>query len=153
LSRGEAEAGLRALVAEGVKRIKMSDECIGFSDQTGCPGHPHPRLDWVIAGGESGPKARPCAMEWLESLQAQCRRAGVPYFGKQMGAYVVSESRTMDDELRNLLKPRVQRQCSLGPRAGEYWAWRAGLTDKKGADVAQWPDHLVREFPTVAGWP
>jgi protein gp37 len=40
-------------------------------------------LDWVIAGCESGPGARPCNVEWLRSLRDQCAAAGVPYFLKQ----------------------------------------------------------------------
>jgi hypothetical protein len=31
----------RIMEFEGVKVIPMSEECEGFSDQTGCPGHPH----------------------------------------------------------------------------------------------------------------
>ncbi len=42
-----------------------------------------PRLDWVIAGCESGHGARPCSIEWLRSLRDQCAAAGVAYFLKQ----------------------------------------------------------------------
>jgi protein gp37 len=42
-------------------------------------------LDWVIAGGESGPGARPAHPDWFRSLEQQCRAAGVPFFLKQMG--------------------------------------------------------------------
>lgn len=42
-------------------------------------------LDWVIAGGESGPDARPMHPMWARSLRDQCQAAGVPYFMKQMG--------------------------------------------------------------------
>jgi protein gp37 len=41
-------------------------------------------IDWVIAGGESGNDFRPMNPEWAESLQVQCRAAGVPFFMKQM---------------------------------------------------------------------
>jgi len=41
-------------------------------------------LDWVIAGCESGPRRRPCNIEWLRSLRDQCVAAGVPFFLKQM---------------------------------------------------------------------
>ncbi len=44
-------------------------------------------VEWVIAGGESGPKARPCDEAWLRSLRDQCRTAGVPYFLKQLGGW------------------------------------------------------------------
>jgi protein gp37 len=42
-------------------------------------------LSWVIVGGESGPGARPMKKEWVLSLRAQCRAAGVPFFFKQWG--------------------------------------------------------------------
>lgn len=45
------------------------------------------RLSWVIAGGESGPGARPCALDWLRSLRDQCAAAGVPFFLKQLGGH------------------------------------------------------------------
>jgi protein gp37 len=41
------------------------------------------KLDWVIAGCESGPKARPCAPDDLRSLRDQCHAAEVPFFLKQ----------------------------------------------------------------------
>jgi protein gp37 len=42
-------------------------------------------IDWVIAGGESGPNARPMAQEWAISVRDECTRAGVPFFFKQWG--------------------------------------------------------------------
>ena len=42
-------------------------------------------LDWVIAGGESGPKARPIRREWVDLLREQCERCGVAFFFKQWG--------------------------------------------------------------------
>lgn len=42
-------------------------------------------IDWVIAGGESGPRARPMDPAWVEELRDQCTSAGVPFFFKQWG--------------------------------------------------------------------
>jgi protein gp37 len=42
-------------------------------------------IDWVIVGGESGPKARPMQPEWASSIRDQCRKACVPFFFKQWG--------------------------------------------------------------------
>lgn len=39
---------------------------------------------WVIAGGESGPKARPSHPDWFGSLKQQCKVAGVSFFLKQI---------------------------------------------------------------------
>lgn len=44
-------------------------------------------LDWVIAGGESGPGARPSHPDWFRSLRDQCVAAGVPFHFKQWGAW------------------------------------------------------------------
>ena len=42
-------------------------------------------IDWVIAGGESGPGARPMREDWVLGILHQCRRQGVPFFFKQWG--------------------------------------------------------------------
>jgi protein gp37 len=44
-------------------------------------------VHWVIAGGESGPGARPMHPDWARSLRDQCHTAGVPFFFKQWGEY------------------------------------------------------------------
>jgi protein gp37 len=49
-------------------------------------------IHWVIVGGESGPKARPMAPEWVRSIRDQCRKARVPFFFKQWCG--VQKSRT-----------------------------------------------------------
>ena len=42
-------------------------------------------VQWVIAGGESGPAARPMDLEWARALRDQSLNAGVPFFLKQLG--------------------------------------------------------------------
>jgi protein gp37 len=42
-------------------------------------------IDWVIVGGESGPRARPMEAEWVREIRDQCLAAGVPFFFKQWG--------------------------------------------------------------------
>lgn len=42
-------------------------------------------IDWVITGGESGPRARPCDPEWVRDIRDECMRAGVAFFHKQWG--------------------------------------------------------------------
>jgi hypothetical protein len=99
----------------------------------------HPPLDWVIVGGESGPGARPCDVDWIRRLVQQCRAAQVPVFCKQLGAHVISNGCT-------------------GP--GEHWPdrvktedtyrghWRHLLQNKKGGAIEEWPpDMRVREWP------
>jgi protein gp37 len=50
-------------------------------------GYDCPRLDWVIAGGESGPGARPLHPDWVREIRDQCVDAGVPFFFKQWGEW------------------------------------------------------------------
>jgi len=42
-------------------------------------------IDWVIVGGESGPKARPTEKSWVIGIRDLCIAAGVPFFFKQWG--------------------------------------------------------------------
>lgn len=56
-----------------------------------------PKIDWVIVGGESGPKARPMHPDWARSLRDQCVSAGVPYFFKQWGAFRSTYDRDAED--------------------------------------------------------
>ncbi len=42
-------------------------------------------VQWVIAGGESGPAARPMDLDWARDLRDQSRQAGVAFFLKQLG--------------------------------------------------------------------
>lgn len=42
------------------------------------------KLDWIIAGGESGCNARPMNLDWARSLRDQCKAANVPFFFKQL---------------------------------------------------------------------
>ena len=82
-------------------------------------------LDWVIVGGESGPGARPFDIAWARSIVRQCKDARVPVFVKQLGS--------------NPAPLRVEAGSVLE---------RLWLHDRKGGDMAEWPEDLrVREFP------
>lgn len=95
-------------------------------------------LDWVIVGGESGPGARPFNLAWARSIVRQCRMSALPVFVKQLGARPVSEHGSFDI-------PRIAG-ISRGPRTDLP---DIGFRDRKGGDMAEWPDDLrIREFPT-----
>jgi len=90
----------------------MCERCNGFG--TGCPG-----IDWVIVGGESGPKARPMHPDWARSLRDQCKAAGVPFFFKQWGAWVTVYDRDRDDpDWRNCPKPKNNSERYLNINGG-----------------------------------
>lgn len=59
-----------------------------------------PKVDWVIAGGESGPHARPSHPDWFRSLRDQCAAASVPFLFKQWGEFAPTQ-RTMDEVARS----------------------------------------------------
>lgn len=42
-------------------------------------------IDWIIVGGESGPRARPMAEKWATDIRDECQAMGVPFFFKQWG--------------------------------------------------------------------
>jgi protein gp37 len=64
--------------------LKGTTDCV---DDEGAPTDDVPALDWVIVGGESGPRARPMHPDWARSLRDQCEAAGVPFLFKQWGEW------------------------------------------------------------------
>jgi protein gp37 len=51
-----------------------------------------PYLDWIIAGGESGRRARPMHPQWVRDIRDQCEASGAEFFFKQWGEFAsVSE--------------------------------------------------------------
>ncbi|MBA3053622.1 MAG: phage Gp37/Gp68 family protein [Sphingomonadales bacterium] len=68
--------------------LNTCDALIGYNPQTF--GFDEParlaRIDWVVAGGESGPGARPMHIDWAQSIVDQCQAAGVPVFVKQLSS-------------------------------------------------------------------
>lgn len=96
-------AAVRFLSCEPL--VKSVDMTVLFHDCTGCTDtdrrsegthqsgtYQHPSfpqgIHWVIAGGESGPNARPMHPDWARQLRDQCQAAGVAFFFKQWGEYV-----------------------------------------------------------------
>lgn len=53
------------------------------------------KCEWVICGGETGPKARPLHLDWVRSLRDRCQAARVPFFFKGWGEWAWSESPEM----------------------------------------------------------
>ncbi len=52
-----------------------------------------PQILEVVAGGESGPRARPARFEWFLNLSAQCKKAKVPFKFKQTGANFIKDGK------------------------------------------------------------
>lgn len=88
-------------------------------------------LDWIIVGGESGPDARPCRLEWIDAIVEQAQRNDVPLFVKQLGA-----------------TPFVKSRDAMHPAHKPYTEFE--LDDDKGGDPSEWPEDLrVRQYPEV----
>lgn len=116
-------------------RGNRHEPCEWFCDRRECRDQkPLPSIDWVIVGGESGPNARPCNVEWIRWVVAQCRAAGVPCFVKQLGAHVAHTG----------ADPRL----SWAAGQWDHKTCRVTMKQPKGGDPAEWPEDLrVREFP------
>ena len=95
----------------------------------------------VIVGGESTQgkhRARPCDLAWIRDLIAQCRRADVPVFCKQLGSHVMG----------------YQGDLGWGGPGGASGSRRLRLKDSHGGDMSEFPADLrVREFPALAAAP
>lgn len=116
-------------------------------------GHPC-EFDWVIVGGESGAKARPCRPEWARSLVRQCQLFEVPVFVKQMGANVITRNDAIEDEFNNGVSgwpdPQVQHDIHGFREEFQGADCRIRLRDRKGGNPDEWPQDLrVRLFPEV----
>jgi len=91
-------------------------------------------LDWVLCGGESGPKARPCNLAWLRSVVQQCAAAHVPCCVTQLGSQSVGGCGSL-----------------LNPGSPALWDSRFSWHDRKGADPAEWPSDLrVQQCPEAS---
>jgi len=76
-------------------------------------------IDWLIAGGESGPRARPAAPSWLRGLRDECLAAEVAFFFKQWGGRTPKAGgRTLDgrtwDQMPAARKLAAEMQASTG---------------------------------------
>ena len=81
IENAEALTRLRHL-----KQTNASVRFVSFEPLLGPPGAVNlENIHWVIAGGESGPGARPVQPEWVRNLRDQCQAQDVAFFFKQWG--------------------------------------------------------------------
>lgn len=98
-------------------------------------------FDWIIFGGESGPNARACNMDWIDEGLALCRTFKVKAFVKQLGSNVVYAPRLG-------VRRAIDSGWPLVPYGETVLPRKIVLADRKGGDPAEWPADLrVREFP------
>ena len=74
-------------------------------------------INWVIAGGESGPKYRPCEVEWVRDIRDQCVEAKVSFFFKQWGGLKPkSGGRRLDRKEWNQFPRRMEEPIEVKSR-------------------------------------
>lgn len=96
----------------------------GMSLPDYAPARPLPQLDWVIVGGEAGPRAREFREEWAWSILMQCQNARVPVYFKQYGSASTYSGMGDDDRIPH------------------------GWKDRSGKDETEWFERFrIREFP------
>jgi len=80
-------------------------------------------LDWVIAGGETGPRARPAKPAWFASLRDQCGNAGVPFFFKSLGEWAQAPWKLQREpsESSDDYRARSDAQCATHAFTGGYY--------------------------------
>jgi len=71
-------------------------------------------INWVIVGGESGPKARPIDEKWVKDILTQCESKSVPFFFKQWGGVRKDlTGRLLDGRIYDQMPPRGPVQSQL----------------------------------------
>ena len=121
-----AEERLPALLQFPARfRFLSCEPLLGHVDLTPWTGKwslPRHRIDWVIAGGESGPNARAMLPGWAISLRDQCNRFGIPFHFKQWGHWAPAAT------------PKTER-----PPARKFWDEVMGqevFMEPKGKKIA-----------------
>lgn len=75
-------------------------------------------VNWVIAGGESGPKSRPSNPDWFRALRDQCLGSGVPFHFKQWGDWGIVVASEGQDGTR---MARVGKRTAGRTLDGQHW--------------------------------
>jgi protein gp37 len=108
-------------------------------------------ISWLILGGESGHGARPCRIDWIRSIVAQCKTARVSTFVKQLGAHVIDRNDAGFDGSLPTRWPEGTETDDWDLDPGRQYQGadaRIMLASRKGGDMAEWPEDLrIRDFP------
>lgn len=113
-------------------------------------------IHWVIAGGESGDKARPSHPGWFHDLKGQCADTGTAFFFKQWGEWMPRTAGHMPRaDLDNSLQPRIRlswdgknAQTEDCDPSADVWMGRAGK--KTTGRLLDGREHNETPEPTVA---
>jgi protein gp37 len=104
-------------------------------------------LGWAIVGGESGPGARPCDVEWIRNIVEQCWEAKIPCFVKQLGADPFEITSAREVLVGGPSSGLAKGATLLEDGRIRFRRW---ILDRKGADPSEWPDDLrVQQLPPI----
>lgn len=104
-----------------------------------------PKINWVIAGGETGPNARPMHPDWVRSIRDQCHATNTPFFFKSWGEF----------------KPNFQPFSSLQHWVNKAQTWLAGnkwrrdfdkCIDLSGKHLFRGADFQDAAYPVYPMW-
>jgi protein gp37 len=102
------------------------------------------RLDWVIVGGESGPRARPFNLAWARSVVKKCRGANVACFVKQLGSVPIMG----EVAWRSLSRTPILNAAPHNRKVCPSDCVPLKFNHSKGGDIDEWPlDLRVRQWP------
>ena len=110
-------------------------------------------LHWVIAGGESGPDARPMHPDWVRGVRDQCAAAQVPFFFKQWGEWAEANAAGLPQSIQTTGHGVISRDGGFVfdtdvacPQEGRVFVYRVG----KHRAGALLDDREHRELPEAA---
>jgi protein gp37 len=136
----------------------------GYSMHEPYCGDGPPLIEWLISGGESGPKARLTHPDWLRSLRDQCITAGVPHLLKQFGEYspyipTVADSSRPDGRAPDWDRKAVWVEATTGKTVKdeadvpETGSWQAMYRVGKKAAGRRLDGRTWTQFPQLAEVP
>lgn len=108
------------------------------------PTKAYPIIHWVIMGGESGPNARPMHPDWARTMRNQCQAAGVKFFFKQWGEWVLTDSRL---EVQRLVNGQKERRLTSIKIPGaityndEWFRWVGKRSAGRQLDGREWNEY------------
>ncbi len=93
---------------DALRKVKAGIRFISFEPLIGSIGMiDFKDIHWAIVGGESGVKARPIKLEWVEEIFEQCKEQGVAFFFKQWGSWGADEIKRSKKANGRLFKGKV----------------------------------------------
>lgn len=107
----------------------LSGNTYGIPPKISVINHHQNKINGVIAGGESGPGARPMHPDWVRSVRDQCVEAGVAFFFKQWGEWLPGDPRAWDEsEKPTYWRYQDNSYGGFHRNARHYHRWEGGVS-------------------------